>query len=204
MIIRPIPKPLYGSFIEGEATHRFFTQRQSPSLATIEATEPLAVPISKENNGRNEKTLIKLSSSLVPENEHVYIDVHPSHVKTLPVRYHAGLWGDAVEVADVGDEAAAFLAKVVGKDDPSFVDARVVSIVDSSVRKVNEKYCPDAARVGLWSMLPQGGLTDGFPVRQKSYLLALYFVFFAHSFVFLFVVRRARLSDSGCYTIFVG
>ena len=134
----------------------------------------------------------------------MYIDVHPSHVKTLPVRYHAGLWGDAVEVADVGDEAAAFLAKVVGKDDPSFVDARVVSIVDSSVRKVNERYCPDAARVGMWSVLPQGGLTDGFPVRQKSYLLALYFVFFAHSFVFLFVVRRARLSDSGCYTIFVG
>jgi len=159
MIVRPNPTPLYGYLIEGEATHRFFTQRQSPSLATIEATEP--VIISKENDVT--KTLIKLSSSLIP-NEHVYINVHPSATKTHPIRYHAGLWSDTVEVADVGDEAAAFVAKVVGKDDPTFRDARVVSIVDSSVRKVSEKYCPDAARIGLRGSLPQGGLTDGFPI----------------------------------------
>ncbi|KAL7535635.1 hypothetical protein ACHAXR_006626 [Thalassiosira sp. AJA248-18] len=159
MIVRPNPTPLGGSFLEGEATHRFFTQRQSPSLATVEATDP--VIISKEN-GPN-KTLIKLSSSLIP-NEHVYINVDPSNVKSLPVRYHAGLWSDSVEVADVGDEAAAFVAKVVGKDDPKFGDVRVVSLVDSSVRKVNELYCPDAARIGLLGSLPEGGLTDGFPI----------------------------------------
>ena len=156
MIVRPNPTPIHGGgFVEGEATHRFFTQRQSPSLATIEASEP--VVISKT------KTLVRLSSELIP-NEHVYVNVGSYAVKSLPVRYRAGLWSDTVEVADVGDEAAAFVAKVVGKDDPSFADVRVVSIVESSVRKVSEKYCPDAARIGILGSLPHGGLTDGFPV----------------------------------------
>lgn len=136
-----------------------FTQRQAPSLATIEATEP--VIITKDNG--SSKTLIKLSSSLVP-NEHVHIDVHPNNIKKLPVRYLAGLWSDTVEVADVGDEAAAWVAKVVDKDDPTFKDVRIVSIVESSIRSVSELYCPDAARVGLMGSLPQGGLTDGFPI----------------------------------------
>ena len=162
MIVRPNPTPAYGYFVDGEATHRFFTQRQCPNLATIEATEPIV--ISKDNNGED-KTLIKLSSSLVP-NEHIYVNVHPTNVKKLPIRYLAGLWSDTVEVADMGDEVAEFVAKVVmGEDgDPSFADVRVVSIIASTDRKVSEIYCPDAARVGLFGSLPQGGLTDGFPV----------------------------------------
>lgn len=122
MVVRPNPTPIYGSFVDGEATHRFFTQRQAPSLATIEATEPVVV--SSEDGGK-EKVLIKLSSKLVP-NEHVYIDVHSSAVKKVPVRYLAGLWSDTVEVADVGDDAAAFVAKVVENDDPNFADVRAM------------------------------------------------------------------------------
>lgn len=155
MIVRPNPTPIHGGFVDGEATHRFFTQRQSPSLATIEASEPVVIS--------NEKTLVKLSSALIP-NERVYVDVGPSTLKSLPVRYRAGLWSDTVEVADVGDEAAAFVARVVGKDDPGFADVRVVSIVESSARKVSEMYCPDAARIGILGSLPHGGLTDGFPI----------------------------------------
>lgn len=163
MLVRPKPTPPHGSFAEGEATHRFFTQRQSPSLATVEASEPVAVVVSKGNGGGANRTLITLSSSQVP-NERLYIDVHPSHLKALPVRYRAGLWGDTVEVADMGDEAAAFAAKVASKDDPTYRDVRVVSIVDSTSRKVDKLYCPDAARVGPWGMPPEGGLTDGFPI----------------------------------------
>ena len=162
MVVRPNPTPIYGSFVDGEATHRFFTQRQAPSLATVEATEPVVV--SSEAGGKG-KVLIKLSSKLVPK-EHVYVDVHSSAVKKLPVRYLAGLWSDTVEVADLGDDVAAFLAKVVGNDDPNFADVRMVSIVESSVRRVSKIYCPDAARTGLWGSLPQGGLTDGFPVSD--------------------------------------
>ncbi|KAL7550983.1 hypothetical protein ACHAWF_014202 [Thalassiosira exigua] len=160
MIVRPNPKPLHGNFLDGEATHRFFTQRQSPSLATIEATDPVVL---SRGNGPGQ-TIIKLSSSQLIPNEYVHIDVHPSTVNNLPIRYRAGLWSDTVEVIDVGDEAAAFVAKVVAKDDPSFGDVRVVSIADSSVRTVNELYCQDAARIGPWAALPQGGLTDGFPI----------------------------------------
>jgi uncharacterized protein YcbX len=64
----------------------------------------------------------------------------------------------------VGDEAAEFVARIVCKDDPTFKDVRVVSILDSSTRRVNEMYCPDAARIGFLSELPHGGLTDGFPI----------------------------------------
>jgi len=159
MIVRPNPTPEYGYLIKGEATHRFFTQRQSPSLATIEATEPVAIV----KEAGDSKTLIKLSSSLLPK-EHVYINIQSSSTENLPIRYFAGLWSDTVEVADVGDEAAAFVSKIVGQDNPSFGDVRVVSIVKSSERAVSELYCPDAARVGMRGVLPQGGLTDGFPI----------------------------------------
>ena len=166
MIVRPNPMPPHGFLHASEATHRFFTQRQSPSLATIEATEP--IPITNEN-GKIYRILIKLTSSLVP-NENVYIDVHSSAIRKCPIRYCVGIWSDVVEVADVGDEAAAFVAAVVSNDDQSFGDVRVVSIVESSVRKVNELYVPDAARVGLLGSLPEGGLTDGFPVSSELFV----------------------------------
>jgi len=156
MIVRKLPTPLHGgSFAKGEPTHRFFTQRQAPSLATIELK-----PVVAQDRSR---ILLRLSSKLSPT-DHAYIDTHPNTVKKYPVRYCAGIWSDTVEVADVGDEAAEFVASIVCKDDPSFKDVRVVSILDSSARKVNEMYCPDAARIGFLSELPHGGLTDGFPI----------------------------------------
>jgi len=151
MIVRPLPTPVYGMFVDGEATHRFFTQRQAPSLAKIDASQ------------RYLNTRIKLSSSMLP-NESIYINISSSYIKTLPIRYQCGLWSDQVEVADLGDEAAAYVAKIVSKDDDSFRDVRVVSIIPSSTRKVNELYCPPAARIGPLARLPQGGLTDGFPI----------------------------------------
>lgn len=156
MIVRKLPTPSHGgSFAKGEATHRFFTQRQAPSLATIELK-----PVLSQDR---ERILLRLSSTLFPS-DHAYIDHHPNTVKKYRVRYCAGIWSDTVEVADVGDEAAEFVARIVCKDDPTFKDVRVVSILDSSTRRVNEMYCPDAARIGFLSELPHGGLTDGFPI----------------------------------------
>lgn len=213
MIVRPSPKPLHGGLADGEATHRFLTQRQSPSLATIEATGPVEATIEGSDGRGDATTQIKLSSSLVPATEEdggVCVDVHPSHVRKLPIRYLAGLWDDVVEVADAGDEAAAFVSKVAAKDDPRFADARVVSIVESSVRNVSALYCPDAARVGPWGSLPQGGLTDGFPVSAKKSL-----VFFLLFELVIFVglglawhcsdlVIQHYLSDSGRHESFFG
>jgi len=155
MLVRPLPTPLHGSFAKGEATHRFFTQRQAPSLATIE----LKPVLSQDRT----KILLRLSSPK-NKNDHAYIDTHPNTIKKYPVRYSAGVWSDVVEVADVGDDAAEYVASIVCKDDPSFKDVRVVTILESSVRKVSEQYCPDAARIGFFADLPEGGLTDGFPI----------------------------------------
>ena len=127
MLVRPNARPTYGDFVDGEATHRFFTQRQCPSLATIDASEPVDV---------GGKVLIKLSSSLLTD-EHVFIDVSPSVVERLPVRYNAGLWGDVVEVADVGDAAADFVSKVTMEK-----GVRVVCLLSSSTRQISAKYCP--------------------------------------------------------------
>ena len=195
MIVRPDPRASdhhHRDRGDGEspASHRFLTQRQSPSLATIEATEPVGITTTASSSvdddddgggGRGgggsgrarKKTLIRLSSSSVPDSHHVYVDVHPSALRALPVRYRAGLWGDVVGVADVGDEAAAFVSEVVCRDDPSFADVRVVSLLpdNATSRSVDGRYCPHAARVGYFGSLPHGGLTDGFPVSASSRLV---------------------------------
>jgi len=185
MIVRPDPRASDhhrggGGGDDSSPSHRFLTQRQSPSLATIEATEPVDVATTSDDDddggggggrrrrdgrGRAKKTLLRLSSASVPDAHHVYVDVRPSALHALPVRYHARLWGDVVEVVDVGDEAAAFVSEVACRDDPSFADVRVVSLLpDITSRSVDGRYCPDAARVGFFGSLPHGGLTDGFPI----------------------------------------
>ncbi|KAL7518273.1 hypothetical protein ACHAWX_003119 [Stephanocyclus meneghinianus] len=164
MIVRPNPTPLYGYFLEGEATHRFVTQRQCSKFATVQVSPPVEL-----DNG---KIVIKLSCELTEE--HVYVDIAPRSIRKLPVRYAAGVWSDTVRVADLGDEAAAFVAKVAMLEDASFGDVRVVAILEESVRSVEESYCPVEARVGFGS-LPQSGLTDGFPIliATESSLAAL-------------------------------
>ncbi|EJK67130.1 hypothetical protein THAOC_11877 [Thalassiosira oceanica] len=152
MLVRPNARPTYGEFVDGEATHRFFTQRQCSSLATIEASEPVDI---------GGKVLIKLSSTLLTD-EHVFVDVSPSVIESLPVRYNAGLWGDVVEVADVGDAAADFVSKVAMQ-----TDIRLVCLLQDSTRRISDKYCPDAAR-GPFGDLPMAGLTDGFPILVTS------------------------------------
>jgi hypothetical protein len=157
MIVRPNPTPIYGTFAEGEATHRFVTQRQCPKFATIEVSSPHLI---------NGKTMLKLSCKLTADE--VTINISPQSLKDLPVRYQAGLWSDVVTVADVGDGAAAFVAKVAMLEDASFKDVRVVAILEETERRVDEVYCPLEARV--WGSLPMSGLTDGFPVSFVYYV----------------------------------
>ncbi len=201
MIVRPIPRSASShSAEENKATHRFFTQRQSPSLATIEASEPVEIAASGGDGGRDgvKKLIIKLSSSLLPNDDHVMINVHPDFTSKLPIRYQAGLWSDTVEVADLGDEAAAFVAKITSRDDELYKDVRVVVILKSTVRAVNELYCPDAARVGMLANLPQGGLTDGFPVSFCCGISSLDFV--ASIIMFYFPHFVFSISD---YNVFI-
>jgi hypothetical protein len=185
MIVRPNPTPVYGSFAEGEATHRFVTQRQCSKLATIDVSEPVEV---------NGKITIKLSCDVVEE--HVYIDVSPRSIEKLPIRYLAGLWSDTLSVADLGDEAASFVAKVATLEDAAFQDVRVVAILSDSERKVEERYCPVEARVGF-GRLPQSGLTDGFPV-------SCYDCLWYGNLLRLLILYSLRETDTSCCRVFTG
>ena len=181
-----VVRPSYSS-TGSDATHRFLTQRQAPSLATIDASIPVEVAsesrlehnIDEFDNRANDdsikdkqtkssktrkKTIIRLSHGEGPNRSHVHIDITPSTLKSLPISYRAGLWDDVVTVVDVGDEAASFVTNVIKSDAPHFGDARVVYVMGG--RTIDERYCTDAARVGLLGALPETGLTDGFPVSS--------------------------------------
>ncbi len=182
-----VVRPSYSSS-GSDATHRFLTQRQAPSLATIDASVPVEVAsesrleddIMDEFDNRatddsdkdirtkspktRKKAVIRLSHGEGPNRSHVHIDITPTTLKSLPISYRAGLWDDVVTVVDVGDEAASFVANVIKSDAPHFGDARVVYVMGR--RTIDERYCPDAARVGLLGALPETGLTDGFPVSS--------------------------------------
>ena len=154
-----IVRPSY-SVYSTTPTHRFVTQRQCPALATIDASLPTKL------NSQN-KTVIQLSHA--SEKEKVFIDITPSVLSSIPVRYQAGVWDDTVEVVDVGDSAAKFVQKIMKNEDDSFDDVRVVSIVPNvTERKLDERYVPLVACEKLGMKLPQASLQDGFPLLLAS------------------------------------
>ena len=92
------------------STHRFVTQRQVASLATIKASLPTTF-----DDGVS-KTIIRLSVETTggsKKRKSVHVDITPSMLTKCPVRYRAGIWDDTVEVVDVGDEAAQFVRNVI-------------------------------------------------------------------------------------------
>lgn len=158
MIVRPCPPPLCGAFGTNEPTHRFVSQRQCPSLATVVAT----LPSCGDEGTKREENKISLSSHSVP-NKTVSIDVSKKALETYPNRYRAGVWDDVVEVVDVGDDAANYIRQVVTLDSDTFSDVRVVSILPVTVRECDERYAPPAALTSSGSM-PKVALSDGFPI----------------------------------------
>lgn len=216
-----VVRPSYSS-TGGDATHRFLTQRQAPSLATIDASIPVEVALDSRledvdefmdetnddiNNNKDRsiaiktnksttrnKTIIRLSHGEGPNRTYVHIDITPSILKSLPISYRAGLWDDIVTVVDVGDAAASFVANIIKADAPQFGDARVVYVAGG--RTIDDNYCPDAARVGFLGALPDTGLTDGFPVRK------LCLSHLNHSDISCGLQNQFLLTDSGYSTIF--
>ena len=146
MLVTPAPTPMLGFFGPHDATHRFLTQRQCPSLATVVAK--------LENNDK-----LTLSSHLLP-NRSVSLSVQP--VVDSPM-YRAGLWSDIVRVQDMGDAAAHFLQAIVDHDENVPTGVRLVVQCPADHRVTNAKYVPRAAR--SWTgQAPSVGLTDGFPI----------------------------------------
>lgn len=224
-----VVRPSYSISSSGgsDATHRFLTQRQAPSLATIDASIPVEIEsdrlndiddlFDEHNDGSNKddsavkrntskarnKTIIRLSHGEGPNRTHVHIDITPSTLKSLPLTYRAGLWDDVVTVLDVGDAAASFVTNIIKADASHFGDARVVYVAGG--RTIDTRYCPDAARVGLLGALPETGLTDGFPVSvcllsEYSYETTLYNI----AVILHLTIVLSDPADPGNSTIFTG
>lgn len=147
MLVTPRPPPLLGAFGPEDATHQFVTQRQIPSLATVQASAP-------KRDG------ITFSSHLVKDQKLV---IKPK--QNVSPLYKARIWSDVTIVADMGDEAADFFSKVVAKDKdapPNASKIRLVSMKGDD-RRADAKYTPTSA-LSWTGAAPKVGLTDGFPV----------------------------------------
>lgn len=156
MLVRPLPRPIYGKFLPNEATHTFVTQRQCPKLATIVA--------SFSDESRNKKS-IKLSSG----RDKIYIDVSKASLKKHKIRYRAKVWDDIVDVVDMGQKAASFIQSSMESEEGDFDDVRVVSMIPRvTKRKTDEKYSPIASLNPFNGSLPNVSLADGFPLLVAS------------------------------------
>lgn len=141
----------------GDTRHRFLTQRQCPSLATIVAT-------------LDENSLV-----LECKGKSIEISTNDEHDDPKEKRiFDVGIWDDQVTVEDMGDAAAQFLQAIVDADetcrggDEGDLPANAfknVRLVQHSVndRDAPAKFTPAAAKTWL-GKCPQVSLTDGFPI----------------------------------------
>ena len=164
MLVTPAPVPLWGSFGPDDATHRFLSQRQCPSLARV------VVQVVK---GGNE---LLFSTDILPQ-ETCTIAVEPK--ANAPI-YRSTLWGDIVTVQDMGDAIAAFLQKIVSQDDNVPEEwknnggaVRLVVQSGTDGRRAKDQFVPSGAR-SLLGKNPPVHLGDGFPMYVTKCVLARY------------------------------
>jgi uncharacterized protein YcbX len=105
---------------------------------------------------------LKMSSHLIPSES---ATIYPAEKSLSGQTYKARLWLDTVEVVDMGDRVASFLASVVAKDDEAEGRAKDIRLVamKKDDRLVDDKYTPDAA-LSWTGTLPKVSLADGFPI----------------------------------------
>ena len=164
MVVKASPSSASADPATATPTHRFVTQRQVASLATIKASLPTTF------DGGVGKTIIRLSVETTGgSSSKVHVDITPSMLTKCPVRYRAGIWDDTVEVVDVGDEAAQFVRNVIAQDGDKtarqlYGDVRVVSIIPGVThRELDARYVPPAAFTWTGGV-PRTALNDGFPI----------------------------------------
>ena len=171
MVVFELALPSYKEkWEDGDTTHRFLTQRQCPSLATVSATiggsgkEKILVLEQKKSKHTTKKVSIPLQNQKAPRK-----------------RYLAGIWDDVVAVEDMGEEAAAFLQEIANAD-----KELTASLNGSSAKKIvrlvkessepyplaptidHRTYVPGYAKTWTGGFLGKPTLTDGFPVLIAS------------------------------------
>ena len=174
MIVYPVPLPVWkDKFTPQDSTHRFLTQRQCPSLATIVAEI-------KDDGNTLVLTKTKKVDGSGSGNEMIRIAIPKSTEGTSETTksYLAGIWDDQVKVEDMGDEAAQFLQSVVDSDEncragdegdeeakSMYQNIRLVSHSSEDYRLANPEYTPSSAMTGVFGRsAPPVSLTDGFPI----------------------------------------
>jgi uncharacterized protein YcbX len=153
MIVTDAPPKQYDAPLN--VAKRFLTQRQCPSLATI------AVELSHGND----EPRMTLQSTQLGTTATITLNMRPMH--NAPV-YKSTLWGDVVQVQDMGDDAAAFVQDIVARDDQyvptsSVESVRLVAQHANDTRTTKDEYVPWSAR-SLWGFNPKVALSDGFPI----------------------------------------
>lgn len=139
MVVKPNLPPLHES-IPVDATHSFLTQRQCPTLATIDTT------------------LQDTSSTLTLSKGKQKLNVDLEEVIRLGQQVRARIWTDVVDVLDCGDDAASFLESIVKEQ-----GVRLVALDTVDTRMADDTYVPPEAR--SWTGgTPLVALSDGFPV----------------------------------------
>ena len=171
MVVFELALPSYKEkWEDGDTTHRFLTQRQCPSLATITATI--------DASGK-EKILVL--EQKIPKHATKKVCIPLKNQSTSGMRYLAGIWDDVVAVEDMGEEAAAFLQEIADAD-----EELTASLNGSSAKKIvrlvkesskphvlkstidHRSYVPGYAKTWKGDFLGKPTLTDGFPVLIAS------------------------------------
>ena len=190
MVVYELPLPVYKKeWRRGDTTHRFLTQRQCPSLATISATittKTTTTPTTSGNNeSKSEKVLVleQQSSSSGKDSSSAIIRIPLTHKSNPPPtkqRHLAGIWDDVVAVEDMGNDAAAFLQAIADADDELSASTqggskKIVRLVTECTASPlpptgtdDRSYVPGYAKTWTGGFLGKPTLTDGFPILIAS------------------------------------
>lgn len=177
MVVYELPLPPWKkpgeAWSSDEISHRFLTQRQCPSLATIVAT------ISCDGDKRNEILVLTHDHKSSKSKERIVAIPLSKESTAIKQVFRAGIWDDNVLVEDMGDEVADFLRQIVDDDEECTVSTTSSSVSSNSDtnapssirlvrhstpdRSVDTTYLPSLAWT-WWGSAPLVSLTDGFPI----------------------------------------
>ena len=140
MLVVPALPPPYG-FLPNDATLKFITQLQCPTMATINA----------KINSDNTLTLSCDSSQEISS-----ITLPLSTMKNNPI-FNARIWSDTIKVQDMGNQVAEFVQHLL----PSMDGVRLVTM--AGPRYATKEDIPPEARTWRGDT-PQTSLNYGFPI----------------------------------------
>mmetsp|Transcript_17363 Transcript_17363/g.35676 ORF Transcript_17363/g.35676 Transcript_17363/m.35676 type:complete len:422 (+) Transcript_17363:91-1356(+) len=185
MVVYELPLPVYKTkWDEGDTSHRFLTQRQCPSLATVSATIETTAAAGGEEE--EQQRVLVLSVQELAATKAIRIPLRdPKRAASSPPTktLFAGIWDDVVAVDDMGEEAAAFLQGIADADGELSASTtegatkkKTVRLVTASTSEAavvasgadDRSYVPGYAKTWRGGYLGKPTLTDGFPVLIAS------------------------------------